>query len=59
VAGMLSNIALGETLDKAGSTGFFWAFLITGSLYSVALLLVHLIMPQMTPLDDNLEPIRK
>ncbi len=59
VAGMLSNIALGETLDKAGSTGFFWAFLLAGSLYSVALLLVHLIMPKMTPLDDNLEPIRK
>ncbi len=51
--------ALGETLDKAGSTGFFWAFLVAGSLYLVTLLLVHLIMPKMTPLDDNLNPILK
>jgi ACS family hexuronate transporter-like MFS transporter len=59
LAGLVSSLMLGETLDKAGSTGFFWAFLVAGSLYSVTLLMVHLIMPRMTPLDDNLEPIAR
>ncbi|MCB1132037.1 MAG: MFS transporter [Verrucomicrobiae bacterium] len=57
LAGMVSSYALGKTLDQAGNTGFFWAFLIAGSLYSVILLFVHLLMPHMRPLDDNLEPV--
>ncbi len=57
VAGMLADIALGSVLDQAGNSGYFWAFLGAGSLYLVILGLVHLIMPKMTPLDENLEPI--
>ncbi len=54
LAGMLGDIMLGSVLDTAGNTGYFWAFLIAGSLYLVVLGLVHLIMPNMTPLDENL-----
>jgi len=54
LAGMLGDISLGSVLDTAGNSGYFWAFLIAGSLYLVVLGLVHLIMPKMTPLDENL-----
>jgi ACS family hexuronate transporter-like MFS transporter len=54
LAGMIGDISLGSVLDKAGNNGYFWAFLIAGSLYLVVLGLVHLIMPKMTPLDENL-----
>ena len=55
VAGILSDKALGEVLDTAESTGYFWAFLVAGSCYLVILGIVHLLMPKMTPLDENLE----
>ena len=54
LAGMIGDISLGSVLDTAGNSGYFWAFLIAGSLYLVVLGLVHLIMPKMTPLDENL-----
>ena len=57
VAGIISNILLGLVLDDANNTGFFWAFLAAGSMYLIILGLVHLIMPKMIPLDENLEPI--
>ncbi len=53
-AGFISNLVLGAFLDNASETGFFWAFLIAGSCYLVILGLVHLIMPKMTPMDENL-----
>ncbi|NOU61320.1 MFS transporter [Marinifilum caeruleilacunae] len=59
VAGMIFNIVLGSVLDDANSTGFFWAFLVAGSMYAILLGLVHLIMPKMTPLDENLEPVEE
>lgn len=55
VAGIISDKALGDILDSAGTNGYFWAFLIAGSCYLVILGVVHLIMPKMTPLDENLE----
>lgn len=57
VAGIVSNLILGSVLDTAGNSGFFWAFLVAGSCYLVILGLVHLIMPKMIPLDENLEPV--
>ena len=54
VAGIVSNFILGSVLDTADNTGFFWAFLVAGSCYLVILGLVHLLMPKMTPLDENL-----
>ena len=57
VAGIVADFALGSVLDQAGNSGYFWAFLIAGSSYLVILGLVHLIIPKMTPLDENLKPM--
>lgn len=54
---LVSGIAffvLGRALDSSGPNGYFWAFLIAGSLYLICLLVVHMIMPKMIPLDENL-----
>lgn len=59
VAGIVADKALGSVLDQAGNSGYFWAFMIAGSCYLIILGLVHLLMPKMTPLDDNLNPIVK
>ncbi|TWO34615.1 MFS transporter [Seonamhaeicola sediminis] len=59
VAGIVADFALGSVLDQAGNTGYFWAFLIAGSCYLIILGLVHLIMPKMTPLDENLNLIKE
>lgn len=59
VAGIISNFILGSVLDNAGNTGFFWAFLVAGSSYLIILGLVHLLMPKMTPLDENLQLIKE
>lgn len=50
-AGIVSNLILGSVLDEANNTGFFWAFLVAGSLYAIILGLVHLLMPGMTPVS--------
>lgn len=57
VAGMIADIILGTALDSAGKEGYFYAFLLAGSCYLVILGIVHLMMPRMTPLDDNLKPV--
>jgi ACS family hexuronate transporter-like MFS transporter len=59
VAGIFADMALGSVLDQAGNSGYFWAFLITGSCYLIVLGIVHLLMPKMTPLDENLVPIKQ
>jgi MFS transporter, ACS family, hexuronate transporter len=56
---IMADLALGSVLDKANNTGYFWAFVIAGLSYLIILGFVHLLMPKMTPLDDNLEYIRK
>jgi len=56
IAGILADMVLGSVLDTAGNCGYFWAFLIAGSLYLIVLGIVHLLMPRMTPLDENLKP---
>ena len=54
---ILADIALGAVLDTAGNSGYFWAFVIAGLSYLTILGFVHLLMPRMTPLDDNLNYI--
>lgn len=56
---IIADIALGSVLDTANNKGYFWAFMIAGCSYIIILGFVHLLMPKMTPLDDNLEYIRK
>ena len=56
---IIADIAFGAVLDTAGNSGYFWAFMIAGFSYICILGFVHLLMPKMTPLDDNLEYIKK
>jgi ACS family hexuronate transporter-like MFS transporter len=58
VAGMLSDKILGTVLDQANNSGYFWAFLIAGFMYLIILGFVHLLMPKMTPLDENLNHVK-
>lgn len=59
ITSIVASLALGIVLDKAGNTGYFWAFVLAGSSYLFILGFVHLLMPKMTPLDDNLNYIVK
>jgi len=59
VVAIFADLILGSVLDKAGNTGYFWAFIIAGFSYIAILGFVHILMPKMTPLDDNLEYIKK
>jgi MFS transporter, ACS family, hexuronate transporter len=58
VAGILADYNLGQLLTASGPAGYFFAFMIAGSLYLVLLGFVHLLMPKMTPLDENLRHIK-
>jgi len=55
---IIADIALGAVLDTANNSGYFWAFLISGLSYLIIIGSVHLLMPKMTPLDDNLNYIQ-
>ena len=54
---VVADLSLGAVLDTAGNSGYFWAFVIAGFSYISILGFVHLLMPHMTPLNDNLEHI--
>lgn len=56
---IVADLALGAVLDTAGNTGYFWAFVVSGLSYLVVIGFVHLLMPKMTPLDDNLNHIKQ
>ncbi len=58
-AAIAADFALGAVLDAADNSGYFWAFIIAGFSYIFILGFVHLLMPSMIPLDDNLKPIIK
>lgn len=57
VAGIIADKSLGKVLTSSGPSAYFFAFLIAGSCYLVLLGIAHLLMPTMTPLDDNLRRI--
>jgi ACS family hexuronate transporter-like MFS transporter len=56
---IIADKVLGAVLDTANNSGYFWAFIIAGFSYILILGFVHLLMPKMTPLDDNLNYVRK
>jgi ACS family hexuronate transporter-like MFS transporter len=56
---VIADISLGAVLDSANNSGYFWAFVIAGLSYITILLFVHLLMPKMTPLNDNLEYVQQ
>ena len=51
---IIADLALGAVLDTANNSGYFWAFVIAGLSYILILGFVHLLMPKMTPLDNDL-----
>ena len=57
VAGLVADFSLGKVLTDRGPSGYFFAFLVAGLMYLVALGVVHLLMPKMTPLDENLHHV--
>jgi MFS transporter, ACS family, hexuronate transporter len=57
VAGLLADLSLGRVLTSSGPAGYFFAFMIAGSCYLICLGIAHLLMPKMTPLDENLRRI--
>ena len=52
-----ADFALGSLLDKASNNGYFLAFVIAGLSYIIILGFVQLLMPGMTPMDNNLRYI--
>lgn len=56
---IIADLALGAVLDTAGNSGYFWAFMLSGSSYLIIIGFVQLLMPKMTPMDDNLNYINK
>ncbi|MFC0878703.1 MFS transporter [Saccharicrinis sp. FJH2] len=57
VAGIAADKALGDVLNSSGPSAYFFAFLIAGLSYLILLGVVHVIMPKMTPLDENLKHV--
>ncbi|NOY37796.1 MAG: MFS transporter [Chlorobi bacterium] len=57
VAGLLADFSLGRVLESSGPAGYFFAFLIAGSAYLIVLAIIHIIIPKMRPLDENLKPV--
>jgi ACS family hexuronate transporter-like MFS transporter len=57
VAGIAGDWALGNRLTSWGPHAYFFAFLVAGSMYPILLGVAHLLMPKMTPLDENLRRV--
>jgi ACS family hexuronate transporter-like MFS transporter len=53
--GVVTDLLLGNVLTNSGAIGYVYAFIFAGSLYPITLLVTHLMMPKMTPLDENLK----
>ena len=54
VAGLVADWSLGQVLSSSGPAGYMFAFLIAGSAYLFFLGVIQLLMPHMTPLNENL-----
>ncbi|WP_321281082.1 MFS transporter [Marinifilum fragile] len=55
IAGMLVDFALGNGLDSSGNSFYFWMFLVAGLLYLVILGIIHLMLPKLKPLNEDLQ----
>jgi ACS family hexuronate transporter-like MFS transporter len=59
VAGIVADFSLGKVLSSSGPSGYFFAFLAAGSAYLILLGVAHVLMPKMTPLDENLHHVAR
>ncbi|MGQ1909123.1 MFS transporter [Marinifilum sp. RC60d5] len=55
ISGMLVDFALGNGLDATGNSFYFWMFLVASMLYLVILGIIHLMLPKLESLNENLE----
>lgn len=53
-AAMAVDIVLGSRLTDLGTNGYFIVFFVAGIMYTLILGIIHLVMPQLKPLDENL-----
>ncbi len=58
IAGIVAQYVLANLLTASGPSAYFFAFLAAGLLYLITLGIVHLLIPNMTPLGDDLKPIK-
>jgi ACS family hexuronate transporter-like MFS transporter len=58
IASLSANLTLGKILKPGVGASYVIPFAVAGSLYLVVLLCVHLLTPRMTPLDDELRPVK-
>ena len=56
--GIISDMLLGKVLTNSGAIGYVYAFAFAGSLYLITLFVAHLMMPKLTPLNDELQHIK-
>ena len=56
-SGMIADFGLGKILTGYGPGAYSVAFLLAASVYLVVLGVAHMLMPKMTPLDENLKRI--
>jgi ACS family hexuronate transporter-like MFS transporter len=54
---LVANLTLGKILKAGEGNSYTGPFIVAGSLYLVVLLIMHLITPQMKPLDENLRRV--
>jgi len=59
ISGMVVDFVLGNGLDASGNSFYFWMFLVAGLLYLVILLIIHLLLPNLEGVDQNLKPIKE
>jgi ACS family hexuronate transporter-like MFS transporter len=57
VAGIVGDKTLGTVLTSSGPSGYFFAFLAAGLAYLIFLGVIQVLMPKMTPLDENLRRV--
>ncbi len=57
VSGIVADFSLGRVLTSSGPEGYLFAFLIAGLAYLFFLGVIQVLMPRMTPLDENLRHI--
>jgi MFS transporter, ACS family, hexuronate transporter len=57
VAGLVSDWCLGRVLTSSGPNGYLFAFLVAGSLYLFFFGVLQIMIPSMTPLDQNLKHV--
>ncbi len=58
IAGIVADKILGSLLTSSGPSAYFYAFFGAGMIYLVTLGIVHLLMPNMTPLGEDLKPLK-